>query len=596
MNYQPPLKDTLFVLEELAHLDEVAALPGLESSDPETAQAILEECATLCASVIAPLNARGDESPARCNAGVVSTTAGFKDAYDEYVRGGWQGLQHPPEFGGQGLAKTIATATTEFLNGANMSFALCPLLTDGAIEALLTAGSASSKSLFLSRMISGEWTGSMNLTEPDAGSDLGRVRTRAEPCADGSYRLFGTKIFITYGEHDLAANIIHLVLARVTGAPAGVKGISLFLVPKWLVDESGQLGERNDVHCARLEHKLGIKACPTAELRYGERGGAIGYLVGEENRGLEYMFVMMNASRFAVGVQGVAISERAYQQAVNFARERIQSRPVDGSSGQAVAIIQHPDVKRMLLTMRSLTEGCRALAFVTAALCDAMHAHPSASERARKSALHEFLVPVFKGFSSEVSLEVTSLGIQVHGGMGFMDATGPAQHFRDARILPIYEGTTAIQANDLIARKTLRDAGLAARELAGLIEATERELLAHQGDATANFALRLSIARRAFEDVVEFVCAHASTDPNAVFAGSVPYLMLSGVLVVGWQWGRALLVAERHLAAGTDIEFMSAKAATAGFYADHVLSRAPALRVSVIDGASTVARFPSDAF
>jgi len=602
MSYQAPVKDTLFVLKELAGLDAVAALPGFDHADLDTAQAIVEECAKLCEGVIAPLNAAGDKEPSAWKAGAVTTTPGFKEAYREFASGGWQGVQHPADFGGQGLPKTIATAEIEFVNSANMSFALCPLLTDGAIEALLTAGSEELKARFLPRMVSGEWTGSMNLTEPQAGSDLGLVRTRAEPQGDGTYRIFGTKIFITYGEHDLTDNIVHLVLARATGAPAGVKGISLFVVPKVLVKADGSLGERNDVHCVSIEHKLGIKASPTAVLQYGDgitkpggSGGAVGYLVGEENRGLEYMFIMMNAARFGVGVQGIAIAERAYQHAVAYARERVQSRPVDGSASGAVAIVQHPDVKRMLLTMRALTEGCRALAFCAAAVYDAMHAHPDAAERKKQQAVYEFLVPLLKGFATEMSLDVASLGIQVHGGMGFIEETGAAQHLRDAKILTIYEGTTAIQANDLVGRKTLRDGGRTARELAALVEAVEGELQAQGGIAARAFAQRLSAARRAFVEVVDFVCTNAATDPNAVFAGSVPYLMLGGTFVVGWQWGRALLAAERHLAAGED-EFMRAKVATASFYAEHVLSRASSLRDAVVVGSSVVARFPAEAF
>ena len=363
------------------------------------------------------------------------------------------------DFGGQGLPKTIAAACQELVNSANLSFALCPLLTDGAIEALLTAGSDELKTRYIPKMIDGSWTGSMNLTEPQAGSDLSLVRTRAEPQGDGSYKVFGTKIFITYGEHDMAENIVHLVLARVPGAPAGVKGISLFVVPKFLVNADGSLGARNDAHCVSIEHKLGIKASPTAVLQFGDHGGAVGYLVGEENRGLEYMFIMMNAARYGVGVQGLALSERAYQQAVGYARDRVQSRPVDGSLPAAAPIIHHPDVRRMLMTMRALTEACRAMATTAAAAYD--HAHCGDDKGAQ--AFYEFLVPLVKGYSTEISHEVTSLGVQVHGGMGFIEETGAAQHYRDAKILTIYEGTTAIQANDLVGRKTLRDGGAYAR-------------------------------------------------------------------------------------------------------------------------------------
>ncbi|MBL8333141.1 MAG: acyl-CoA dehydrogenase, partial [Rubrivivax sp.] len=440
MTYRAPVKDLLFVMKELADIDAVARLPGHEEAGYDTAAAVLEECAKLGEGVIAPLNWEGDKYPSSFHDGKVSTTPGFKDAFRQYVEGGWQGLQHPADYGGQGLPKLIHAGCNEIVQGANLSFALCPLLTDGAIEALLTAGSEDQKATYIPPMIEGRWTGTMNLTEPQAGSDLSQVRTRAEPQPDGSYKLFGTKIFITYGEHDMADNIVHLVLARVAGAPEGVKGISLFICPKVLAD-----GTRNDVHCVSIEHKLGIKASPTAVLQYGDRGGAVAYLVGQENRGLEYMFVMMNAARFGVGVQGIGLSERAYQKAVAFARERVQSRPVDGSVPKAAPIIHHPDVRRMLMTMRAWTEGCRAMALVGAAAYDAAHAHTDAEVRGQNQAFYEFLVPLIKGLSTEASQEVASLGVQVHGGMGFIEETGAAQYLRDAKILSIYEGTTAIQ-------------------------------------------------------------------------------------------------------------------------------------------------------
>jgi alkylation response protein AidB-like acyl-CoA dehydrogenase len=425
------------------------------------------------------------------------------------------------------------------------------------------------------------------------------VRTRAEPQPDGSYRIFGTKIYITYGEHDMAENIVHLVLARVAGAPEGVKGISLFIVPKFMVGADGSLGARNDVHCVSIEHKLGIKASPTAVLQYGDHGGAVGYLVGQENRGLEYMFIMMNAARYAVGVQGIAVAERAYQKAVAYARERVQSRPVDGSMPGAAPIIHHPDVKRMLMTMRATTEGCRAMAAVAAAAYDAAHAHPDAAAREQNRAFYEFLVPLVKGYSTEMSLDVTSLGVQVHGGMGFIEETGAAQHLRDAKILTIYEGTTAIQANDLVGRKTVRDGGATAKAIAGRIEATETELAnaAGGGSAAARAMLnRLRAARVAFLDVVDYLVAQSKANPAAAYAGSVPYLMLAGNLMAGWQMARALLAAERHLAAGRDAEFMRAKIATARFYADHVLARVPGLRDSIVEGAEGVTSMPLEAF
>ncbi len=597
MSYKAPVKDMLFAMEHLARIDQVAQIPGFEEAGLETAQAVLEECARFNEEVVAPLNVVGDLQPSTWKDGQVSTTAGFKEAFAQYVQGGWQGLQHPVDAGGQGLPKTIGAACVEMLNSANMSFALCPLLTDGAIEALLTAGSDALKTTYLDKLVSGQWTGTMNLTEPQAGSDLALVRTRAERQGDGSYKVFGTKIFITYGEHDMAENIVHLVLARVAGAPEGVKGISLFVVPKFLVNTDGTLGARNDVHCVSIEHKLGIKASPTCVLQYGDHGGATGFLVGEENRGLEYMFIMMNAARYAVGLQGVAIAERAYQQAAAFAKERVQSRPVDGSVAGSATIIPHPDVRRMLMTMRAYTEGCRAMALTAAAAFDAAHAHPDAQVRQDNQAFYEFMVPLIKGYSTEMSQEVTSLGVQVHGGMGFIEETGAAQHYRDAKILTIYEGTTAIQANDLVGRKTARDGGQAARGIASQIEQTEQALKAGSSAAAQAFARALAQARQDFLAVVDYVVAGSKTAPNDVFAASVPYLMLAGNLVAGWQMGRALLAAEQQLSQGAgDQAFLEAKVTTAHFYATHILVKTSALREEVLHGAAPVMALPQDRF
>ena len=595
MAYVAPLKDMMFNIRHLARIDEIAQMPGFEDAGLETAQAVLEESARFNQDVIAPLNEAGDRNPSSWKDGVVTTTPGFKDAFRQFAAGGWQGLQHPTDFGGQGLPKTIGAACSEMLNSANLSFALCPLLTDGAIEALLTAGSDALKTTYLEKLVSGEWTGTMNLTEPQAGSDLAMVRTRAEPLGDGRYKIFGTKIFITYGEHDMADNIVHLVLARVQGAPEGVKGISLFVAPKFMVNADGTLGARNDVRCVSIEHKLGIKASPTAVLQFGDAGqGAIGELVGEDNRGLEYMFIMMNAARYAVGVQGIAVSESAYQKAAAFAKDRVQSRPVDGSLPASAPIVHHPDVRRMLMTMRALTEGCRAMASVAAAAYDAAHHHPDADTRKQNQAFYEFMVPLVKGTSTEMSLEVTSLGVQVHGGMGFIEETGAAQFYRDARILPIYEGTTAIQANDLVGRKTARDGGRTAKAIAAQIEATEAGLAASGSADAAAVLRRLAAARQAFGEVVDFVAAQSRSNPNAVYAGSVPYLMLAGYLVAGWQLGRALLAAEQHR--GEDPAFMQAKVMTARFYADHILTRVPGLRDAIVDGAASVTALPVEAF
>ena len=596
MSYVAPVKDMLFNIRHLAQIDRIAQMPGFEEAGFETAQAVLEEAAKFNEGVLAPLNWEGDKYPSSFHDGKVTTTPGFKEAFHQFAEGGWQGLQHPADFGGQGLPKTIGAACIEMVNSANMSFALCPLLSDGAIEALLTAGSDELKATYLENLVSGKWTGTMNLTEPQAGSDLAMVRSRAEPQPDSTYKVFGTKIFITYGEHDMAENIVHLVLARVVGAPEGVKGISLFVVPKFMVNKDGSIGPRNDVHCVSIEHKMGIKASPTAVLQYGDHGGAVGYIVGQENRGLEYMFIMMNAARYAVGVQGIAIAERAYQKAAQFARDRVQSRPVDGSIAASAPIIHHPDVRRMLMTMRAYTEGCRAMSSVAAAAYDAAHHHPDADVRKQNAAFYEYMVPLVKGYSTEMSLEVTSLGVQVHGGMGFIEETGAAQYYRDAKILTIYEGTTAIQANDLVGRKTARDGGQTPKAIAVQIEATEGELLKKGSADAVAVAKRLKAAREAFVDVVNFVAGNTKASPNAVFAGSVPYLMLAGNLMAGWQLARALLVAQDELKAGVDAGFMKAKIITARFYADHLLSKAPGIRDSIVDGADSVTAMALDAF
>ena len=596
MSYVAPLKDMLFNIKHLADIEQIARLPGFEDAGFDTAQAVLEEAAKFNEGVLSPLNWEGDKNPTSWADGTVTATPGFKEAFQQFAEAGWQGLQHPVDFGGQGLPKAIGASCGEMQNSANMSFALCPLLTDGAIEALLTAGSDELKAIYLENLISGKWTGTMNLTEPQAGSDLAAVRTRAEPQPDGSFKVAGTKIFITWGEHDMAENIVHLVLARVSGAPEGVKGISLFVVPKFLVNMDGSLGARNDVHCVSIEHKMGIKASPTAVLQFGDHGGAVGFLVGQENRGLEYMFIMMNAARFGVGVQGIAIAEMAYQKAVAFAKERVQSRPVDGSIMAGAPIIHHPDVKRMLMTMRAYTEGCRAMATVAAAAFDAAHHHPEADARKQNQTFYEFMVPLIKGYSTEMSLEVTSLGVQVHGGMGYIEETGAAQYYRDAKILTIYEGTTAIQANDLVGRKTSRDGGTSAKGLAAQIETTEG-LLIKSGSADALVvAKRLKTAREAFVDVVNFVAGNTKASPNAVFSGSVPYLMLAGNLMAGWQLARALLVAQDEIAKGVDVAFMQAKIVTARFYADHMLTKIPGVRDAILEGAESVTALALEAF
>ncbi len=587
MDYRAPVREMQFVLHEIAGLKAIQGLPGFEDAADDTVTAVLEECAKLTGEVISPLNRVGDTQPPRWSNGTVTTSPGFGAAFRAFVDGGWQGVMHPTAHGGQGLPKLVATPCLEMLQSANLAFSLCPLLTDGVIEALLTAGSEDQQHRYVPALIEGRWTGTMNLTEPQAGSDLSLVRTRAERQPDGRYRLFGQKIYITFGEHDLAENIVHLVLARASDAPAGVKGLSLFVVPKFLPAPDGSLGPRNDVYCASIEHKLGIKGSPTAVLIFGDgRGeqgaGALAEIVGEENRGLEMMFIMMNAARFQVGLQGIAVGERAYQQACAYARERVQSRAVEGSAGP-VAIVEHPDVRRMLMSMRSQVEAARALAYVAASHSDLARHHPDAAVRAGSQAVYEYLVPVVKGCSTETAIEVTSTGIQVHGGMGFIEETGAAQHFRDARILAIYEGTTAIQANDLLGRKTVRDAGVTARVLNTAMRVTAAELRAAAGADLLAIAGWLEAAADAHRSAVEYFLRVFPVDPRAAFAGSVPYLKLCGIALGGWQLARSALVAQARLVSSDDA-FFRAKIATARFFADHLLSTAPALLAAIEAG------------
>ncbi|MBO9352628.1 acyl-CoA dehydrogenase [Bordetella petrii] len=595
MPYVTPLQDFRFTLKALAGLDEILKLPGFEEVTPDLVDAILDENARFVEQAIVPLNVPGDTQPPRWEDGQVTTTPGFREGFAEYAASGWQGLQHPAQWGGQGLPKLVAVAPSENIQAASLAFSLCPMLTDGVIEALLTVGSDAQRQTYVSNLIAGKWTGTMNLTEPQAGSDLAQVATRAVPQGDGTYRLSGQKIFITYGDHDLAENIVHLVLARTPDAPAGVKGISLFIVPKFLVNDDGSLGPRNDVWCASLEHKLGIHGSPTAVLLYGsgkgEAGeGAVGYLVGEQNRGLEYMFIMMNAARFGVGQQGIAVAERAYQHALAYAQERVQGRAVEGSAGP-VAIVRHPDVQRMLLTMRGLTEAARAVSFVAAAAHDKGVHHPDAEVRARNRAFYEYLVPIVKGFSTESAVEVASLGIQVHGGMGYIEETGAAQYYRDARILPIYEGTTAIQANDLVSRKTLRDGGATAYACIAAMRDTLKALdaaasRAQPADRGALTLLRVNLdqAVQAYDGAVAFILEHAQSNIRAVYAASVPYLMLAGIVHGGWQMARAALACQQQLAEGTTDPFYRAKLSTALFYGAQILPRALSLSAAARAG------------
>jgi alkylation response protein AidB-like acyl-CoA dehydrogenase len=588
MSYRAPVRDMLFVLEELAGLDGIGRISGFEEVTPDLVGHILEENAKFSEEVLAPLNWSGDQEGATLTDAGVASAKGFKEAYAKFVEGGWNALQFPPEYGGQGLPKVVAAPVMEMWKAANLSFSLCPLLTSGAIEALLLRGTDAQKQTYLPKMVQGTWTGTMNLTEPQAGSDLAQIKSRAVPEGD-HYRVFGQKIFITWGDHDMAENIVHLVLARTPDAPPGVKGISLFIVPKFLVNADGSPGARNDVRCIKLEEKLGIHASPTAVMIYGENDGAVGYLVGEENRGLEYMFIMMNAARFAVGMEGVALCDRAYQRAAAYAKERIQSREVGGSGSQPVAIIRHPDVRRMLMSMRSQAEATRALAYVVAAASDFSHHHSDENVRAQNHAFLDLMIPVVKGWSTEASIEVASTGVQIHGGMGYVEETGAAQHLRDARITTIYEGTTGIQANDLVGRKIAREKGVTAKAVAKTIRALDRELAEYEQPELKAIRARLAAGVTAWEQCIDWIVATADTDPRAVFSGAVPFLKLTGIVCGGWQMARAALAAQRRLAKGEgDKAFNAAKMTTARFFADHFLAQAEGIATTVVQGAPSV--------
>ncbi|MBL0285403.1 MAG: acyl-CoA dehydrogenase, partial [Zoogloea sp.] len=557
----------------------------------------LEEAGKFAGGVLAPLNWTGDQEGARWDNGVVHTATGWKEAYKQFAEAGWTALAGDPEFGGQGLPKLVSTAVMEMWKSANMAFSLCPMLTTGAIESIKLRGSDEQKAAFLPKMVSGEWTGTMNLTEPQAGSDLAAVRTRAVPEGDGTYKIFGQKIFITYGEHDMTDNIIHLVLARLPDAPEGVKGISLFVVPKFLLNADGTPGERNDVHCVSIEHKLGIHASPTAVLAFGDKGGAIGTLIGEANRGLEYMFIMMNEARFAVGMEGLALSERAYQLALAYAKDRVQGTEAGVRGGPKVSILHHSDVRRLLMNMKSTTEAMRALAYVVGSATDMAHHHPDEAVRTRNQAFVDLMIPVVKGWCTENSIAVSSDGVQVHGGMGFIEETGAAQHYRDSRITSIYEGTTAIQANDLIGRKIARESGLTVLALVGEMRKVEAQLAEAAGDEFAAIRKSLSAGIAAVEEAVAYIVATYGKDIKAASVGSVPFLKLLGIVAGGWQMGRAALVSARRLAEGSgDASFYKAKITTARFYADHVLSQAPGIAYSVVNGAAGALDLTEDQF
>ncbi|BAO29287.1 acyl-CoA dehydrogenase [Sulfuritalea hydrogenivorans] len=594
-SYTAPLKDMQFVLNELAGLGKVAALPGYEEATTDVVEAILDESAKFTGGVLDPLNYSGDQEGAKWADKSVTMPKGFKEAYRQFVDNGWNALSGNPEHGGQGLPKVVSAAVQEMWKSANISFSLCPLLTLGAIEALELAGNDAQKAMYLPNMISGNWTGTMNITEPQAGSDLAAIRSRAVPQGDGTYRIFGQKIFITYGDHDMAENTIHLVLARTPDAPEGVKGISLFVVPKFMVNADGSLGERNDVYCVSIEHKLGIHASPTCVMVHGDNGGAIGTLVGQENQGLKYMFVMMNAARFAVGLEGLAIAERAYQHAVAYARDRVQGRAIEGSAS-GVAIIKHPDIRRMLMLMRANVEAMRALAYSVAAAHDAAARHPDAAERAQNQAYVDLMIPVVKGWSTETGNEMSYLGVQVHGGMGFIEETGAAQYMRDARITTIYEGTTGIQANDLMGRKIAREGGATIKAVLGTMQQTRSELAQQAGAEFAAIAAALGRGIEALQQATDYIVANYGSDVRAVAAGAVPFLRLMGVVSGGWMMARAALAAQGRIAGGDADPFYPAKIATAHFYADHVMAAAAGLAQEVVQGGASALKLDEAMF
>jgi len=588
-SYAAPIRDMKFILKEMIDLDGIAALPGCEEVSPDLVDAVLEEAGKFAAGVLDPLNWPGDQTGAQWKDHEVTTVPGFKEAYRQFVEAGWAAVGGLPEFGGQGLPHVLSQQLSEMWNSANMAFCLCPMLTNGATLAIARHGAAALQKRFLPKLVSGEWTGTMNLTESQAGSDLSAVRTRAIPEGD-HYRIHGTKIFITWGEHDMADNIVHLVLARLPDAPEGVKGISLFIVPKFLVDDAGSIGERNDVKCVSIEHKLGIHGSPTAVMAYGDGDGAIGYLVGEANQGLAYMFTMMNFARLEVGVEGLALAERAYQRALDFAKQRVQGREIGVKAGERVAIIRHPDVRRMLMTMKAYSEAMRALAAAAAEALDHALASNDPDAKRRGQAKFDLLTPVVKGWCTELSTEIASLGVQVHGGMGFVEETGAAQHMRDARITSIYEGTTGIQANDLIGRKLAFEKGATARAVIEEIRALDPVLAQHATHPA------LSVVRAALREGVDDLVAATdwllqtfTADPKSASAGAVPYLKLWGTVAGGWQMARAALIANARLDGGADdLDFYRAKLGTARFYAEHIMPLARAYRSAVVNGATSV--------
>ncbi|MBD5655106.1 MAG: acyl-CoA dehydrogenase [Candidatus Eremiobacteraeota bacterium] len=590
--YKAPLRDFHFLINEVVDLDAIAKLPGYEDV-PDVADAVLEEAANFASNVLDPLNIVGDREGATYADEKVTTPTGFKEAYQQFTGAGWVGLPVPTEYGGQGLPWILNTAAFEMWNASNLGFSLGPLLNGGAIEAILLVGSDEQKQKYIPNLVSGKWTGTMDLTEPQAGSDLAQVRTKAVPNGD-HYLLTGQKIYITYGEHDYTENIIHLTLARTPTAPEGVKGISLFITPKFGVNADGSLGERNDIYCAGIEHKLGINASPTTTMNYGEKkGGAVGYLVGEENQGLKYMFIMMNAARFSVGVEGYALADRAYQAALEYAKERVQSKDIAAKEWTPVRIIEHPDVRRMLMNCKSQIEAMRAVAFYVAGAFDHNHANPDADVAKEANAVVEFFTPIVKAWSTEVSQQVVSEALQVFGGMGYVEETGIAQYYRDVRITTIYEGTTGIQGNDLLGRKFLKDTGKTAMKLMGQMSSTVKECAQSDNDHVKAIGVEFEKSLKALQEASMWLGANALKDVRQAFAGAVPYMMLWGYVAGAWQLARAALIASAKLG---DDAFYESKLATARYYADHILPKAIGYKHEIVAGGPSTMALTEEQF
>lgn len=588
MEYAAPVKDMRFTLEQIAGLAELATLPGLENAEGETAGAVLEEAAKFATGVLSPLNRGGDKEGAKLDNGVVRTAPGFADAYRKFVDGGWNGMPFPEELGGGAMPWALTMAAQEMVQAANLSFSLCPLLTQGAIDAIMAHGTDEQKALYLPKMVSGQWTGSMNLTEPQAGSDVGALKSKAVPVGDGTYRIKGMKIFITYGEHDMAENIVHLVLARLPDAPPGTKGISLFIVPKFIPDANGNPGKRNDLRVVSLEHKLGIHASPTCVMSYGDNDECIGWLLGAENQGMRCMFTMMNNARLSVGCQGLAIAERAYQQALDYAEQRKQGRHPGMNAEQHVAIIEHPDVRRTLMLMRSLTEACRGLIYLNAAAIDRAHHHPDEAQRKHWKAMVELFTPLSKSWATDIGCEVASMGVQLHGGMGFIEETGAAQHYRDARILPIYEGTNGIQAIDLVTRKLPLNGGETVKALFAEIGGTIAEL-AKAGEGFGSIQANLDAALKSLGKASVWMGQQLAKDPNAALAGATPFLRGFATTVGGWLLARQALAAKAEIAGGSTDPYFTAKIVSARLFAEQVLSTVDGLCRSATEGSAALA-------